>query len=133
MCSDAGHELIHPNRLGQEVVGAGAQSLDDAAFVARPCHQDDRQRRRVRTAAEGAHDIDPGHAGHAHVEDDDGDGPSVDDTESTEPVGRLHDLEAGPAEGDRHERTDAVVVVDDEDGRRNRVRSHGHAARRPST
>ena len=62
------HQLVHAERLRDEVVGAEIERLDLAGLVAAARKDDDRDGRTWR--AQLAQQVQPGHVGQAEVEDD---------------------------------------------------------------
>lgn len=64
---DARHQLGHPERLDDVVVGAGPQTLEDVAFLAARGHHDQRS---VADGAQPPQEFQPVQVGQAEVEQD---------------------------------------------------------------
>jgi hypothetical protein len=65
---DSGHEFLAVDRLGQEVVGTGLQSLDALLPCVQRGHHHDRQRFEARARANRCADFVAVHPGHQYVE-----------------------------------------------------------------
>ncbi len=119
MGTHARDELVESDRLRQEVVGAGGEALDDALVVAGSGHQDHRQGRGLRAAAQLGGELEPAHPGHRRdrtrrrrrIRSPGCAAPRWRISASTTPI-------AGASERHRDERPDAGVVVDHEDRQR---------------
>ena len=113
--SDAGDEFLHSERLGDVVVGAELQRLDDARLVGSAGKDDDR--RLAAGGAPAAQEVVAGDVRQAEIEQDEV-GVAGDGGFGGAAVGRLDDLVALRAEAGAQQPADRRLVVDDEDADR---------------
>ena len=109
-----GEQLVHPERLGHVVVGAGVERRDLVRLrVARRQHDD----RHALHAAQPADHVDAVDAGQPEVEDDDVGMVARREIERLLAVGRGVDVVPARAQVDAQRAQDLRLVVDDQDAR----------------
>jgi hypothetical protein len=109
---DARHELVAPERLRDEVVGARAQPAHLVQLAAAGRQHEDGH---VGELAHALEHLPAVEAGQADVQDDEVGALGEQHSQRLVAVGRAAHAVAGPFQEDRHEPADHLIVFDDQD------------------